>query len=113
MPPYKSPEAGSNYQAKYIRVRDKIFTTEPEDIKTGHHVLAEQDGILDEIRELFIKAPQELDAGYVTVARDMILIYGNSSMLSLPRLPVKEEARARTIVEFRRQSPHHQIIDRT
>ena len=94
------------YNAKFIRTRDFLFTTEPGDIHASHETFALAEGILGTIEHL--KLLNQVDAGYYGVDNDEheIALAGDASTL---RLPINDEARLETAAAFQRKSPGYTV----
>lgn len=110
MPPFNSPERGSTYRGKFVRVEDQIFVTENGDYKTPHLRLAEQHEILDSILHLKIATPNEVDGGFLQILGESILASNNSDTLRIPVRDVASQARVRTVEEIARLSPGYRVF---
>lgn len=110
MPPYSGPskERGM-YDAKFVRVGDKLFTGEPDDNRTSHREIAINDGVSGEVWRLKLESPSEVDAGKYHVFKDEITVDSDSMTLGLPVKSVRAVARDKTITLFESQSPDYKI----
>lgn len=108
MPPYRGPEGTSFYMSKFIRVGDKLFVTQPDDLSTPHDIFAIREGIFEIVTKLREENPSAVDGGYFDVSPKVqeIHIIDESSRL---RIPISEAARAITIVEFTKQSSGYEV----
>lgn len=112
MPPYTGPsKERESYDARFIRVEDTLFVTDPTR-SPEHKTLAKEEGILEDIARLKIEKPSEVDGGYLTVENGFkfISLAGMSLSLDLPISEVKKEARSKTVVVFQRLTPGYEII---
>lgn len=76
MPKYEGPNTKySEYDSKFIRVENDIFTTDPKDTDTGHDEYVIAQGILGLIQQLSTEKPESVDAGYLTVLNNEKVIY--------------------------------------
>ena len=109
MTEYQGPSQEDYYQSKFVRVGENIYTTPPGNKEIEHIALARQDGITEEIAAQRLSDPKLVDAGIVTVVRDLpkfggwqIMISGSSVRLALPLI---EEARDISVTVFEAKSP--------
>ncbi len=114
MPPYSGPsKERGNYSARFIRVQDRLFTSDPDDNSTTHKNLALKDGISDEVQLLKKNDPKEVDAGVYSVINNRIIVTGESLSLSIPLATVGDKTRSKTLALFELVSPHYTIIPGT
>ncbi len=106
MPKYERPQPESDFCSKFIRVGDVMVVTLPDDISTLHDSLAEEEGVLEDVRRKKLEEPSEVDAGQFSVFRGEIRVYGESSKLGLP---LCEDARIKSGVIFQTQSPGFEV----
>ncbi len=108
MPPYTSPEKGSHFTSKFVRIGETIITTEPDDIKTRHNDLARAEGILDRLTSETERKGKDADAdaGQYTVFGKRILISAVSHNLDLP---LSSQARDKSVTVFQAQSEGFEV----
>lgn len=103
---YEAPKENMYYDAKFIRLGDRLFTTRPNDLDTPHAALAFSDGVLDEMNSTITSDPDTVDAGFYHVCtlqkKNDITVAGNSMGFDLPKT---SKARELTITVFQEQSP--------
>ena len=98
------------YSCKFIRVKDKIYVTSPNDIDTLHHTLAETDGINDELFKLIRSNPNDVDAGQITVLNNESRKRVRVSMSSIGYgIPLTDQARVNTAEIIGRLTPGYEI----
>ncbi len=114
MPPYTGPakERGS-YAARFIRVVDRLFTSDPDDTITTHKNLALKDGVSDEVQLLKNNNPMEVDAGIYSVTNNEIIVEGKSLSLGIPQEIVDDQTRSKTLALFKSLSPDYTIVPRS
>ena len=106
MPPWRTPEAESYFNLKFIRIRRDISVGRT--LKDNHLDIAMLDGLMPALNSLRAQDPAEADAGLVMVkSPSRIYILDRSTTLDLG---YSEEAREITIKDFQEQNPNHTII---
>lgn len=98
------------WAAKFIRIEQRIVTTEPTNLLTNHDVLAAVEGITQLIERLRNENPVEVDAGRFSIGRAGALFCDRSGTLHLPVLSHAKEARLRTTQIFTEQYPNIPIF---
>lgn len=97
---------GNRFKAKFVRVKDKIYTTEPDDLDTPHDDLVQQHGVSKQIAELKNNHPADVDAGLVMFFPPNILKFLLYSLkLGLPIKSVEDQARQGTVQIAQRNFP--------
>ncbi len=109
MPPWRTPEAGSEFMVKYLRLEDRVFVG--NSMADGHLDIAVMDGIGKAIDEARVKDNLSVDGGLVYVKGGDIFIGGSSGSLQLPVLGKEKEARNVSLQLFREQNPRHNIVE--
>jgi len=109
MPPWRTPEAGSEFMVKYLRLEDRVFVG--NSIADGHPDIAKMDGIEQAMDEARVRDNLSVDGGLVCVKGGDIFIGGSSGSLQLPVLGKEREARGVTLQLFREQNPGFEIIE--
>jgi hypothetical protein len=110
MPPWKSPEMGSSDMLKFVRDHRNIAIGH---FPTRHTEIAATDGLAAAIQKTRIEDPTEADAGMVMIApQGTLVITDSSDTLGLPVTEYLKEAREKTIVDFKEQSPGYEVRDR-
>src|SRR5581483_7528132 len=108
MPPYRGPERSNPYYAvKFIRTGSRLFVAKINE-PIEHRDLARKDGILDQVEQLRLEKPLDVDAGLITVVQDYpryggdkIIISGVSSSLAIPTADEAGlDAREQTVIIF-------------
>ncbi len=106
----------SYYISKFYVAGDRVFVTEPGDIKTQHTALIEEAEVTlrdsGQLEAMSNKAQQ--DAGFLKVTNNddgtgSIILDRYSSSLDLPRERFAEEARAHSVTAFQRLSPGYEV----
>lgn len=106
MPPYTGPsKERSMYSARFIRVEDRLYVSDPDDDSLTHRGLADHDAIFSEIQQLKADKPHEVDAGKIFVYENEITVAGNSWTLGVPVKTVENESRSKTVTLFEASSP--------
>lgn len=107
MPPYKSPEFGSQFMVKLLRVDSKLVTGAPNDQSTQFPDLAKSEGIFETLRRRVIEDPDAGDAAVLYVfPNQKINVTQESSSLGLP---LTQRAREITIEQVRQLSPDYDV----
>jgi hypothetical protein len=83
MPPYINPDPGAKYFVKFIRLEGDIFVGRPY-LQDGHVKIAEMDHLNGQIQQLRTTNPDQLDAGYLKIDPEAVVVFQNSEMLELP-----------------------------
>jgi hypothetical protein len=99
------------FSCKFVRVNDVIAITDPEDTKTNHKSLAQEDGLLKEFKRLKQSSPTDVDAGTALFAKlsrnyPTIILKGSSSTLELSQ---NSTARTKTVEIFSAKTPGYRI----
>ncbi len=108
MPPYQIPEPNTEYYSKFIRLEGDIFVGRPY-LQDGHLKIAEMDNLSERIQQLRTTNPNQVDAGYLKIEPDTIVVWNDSEMLELPVRGHESEARAITLQAFEQQTPGRSI----
>lgn len=103
MPPYQNFDPGLQDYIKFIRLEGDIFVGRPF-LRDGHKKIAEMDGLEGRIKQLRTASPDQIDAGYLNVRPDELVVFKESEMLELPVRGHEEAARAITVEAFTQQT---------
>ncbi len=95
---YQVPERNRTFDAKFVRIEDKIYVTKPNDLGTIHYDLAKEHNLLELISKLKNESPEKVDGGFYSVyPKEIIYIWDQSTSLSIP---VVKRAREITVEVF-------------
>ncbi len=109
MPPYECPERGARFNARFIRIGEKLYSG--KNIHETHGHIAEMDHLKQAIGDLKRVNSAEVDGGiYHATSDGQILIIGNSATFDIPVSGVKRLARELTKEAFQAQSPGREVI---
>ncbi len=101
---------GNMFVSKFIRVGDRIFTTEPDDRNTRHDDLAQEQGVLDQIAQLKGQESADIDAGQVMFTPPNKLIFRlDSTHLNLPVKGLEDQARQGTVQTAKKLFPSFEV----
>ena len=109
MPPWRTPEAGAEFTVKFLRLGNEVFVG--NSMQDGHALIAEMDGIEQDLDRARVQDNLSVDGGLVGVKGGDIYIGGHSNSLQLPVLGKEKAAREVTLGVFSEQNPDHQIIE--
>lgn len=109
---YEAPAPGAKYFVKFIRVGERVFTTESQGVTVEHKDLAKEEGILDDIEHHRDEDASMVDAGFLNVSDDILVVAGRSGTLDLPdRYRRKGEARAKTLDVLSTLTEGYKVLD--
>lgn len=95
-----------NFEAKFIRVGNEVYITEPNDLKTLHVELAEKDKVLERIEFFKEQDVDRIDGGIIFVGGRTIQIGSASSSLSIPQ---SVKARRETVKKIKDMYPEFSV----
>lgn len=74
-----------NFEAKFIRVGNEVYITEPNDLATLHKELAEKEKVYERIEFFRVQDKDMVDGGLIFVNGRTVQIGSASSSLSIPQ----------------------------
>ncbi len=95
-----------HFEAKFIRVGNEVYITEPNDLKTLHIELAEKEKVLERINYFKLQDADMVDGGIVFVGGRSVQIGSASSSLSIP---MSVKARRETVKKIKDLYPEFMV----
>lgn len=96
----------TNFEAKFLRVGNEVYLTEPNDLKTLHVELAVKEKVDERIEFFKTQTPDMVDGGLVFVTGRSIQIGSASSSLSIP---ITVKARKETVKKIKDMYPEFSV----
>lgn len=107
MPKFESPISGlERYTSKILRIKEAVYTTDPNVTDIQHIELAKVHGVLEIIELLARQEPDEVDGGLLELIGTTIVIGGFAATLDIP---VTEKARDITVERIKQLSPGYEV----